>query len=130
MRARLLTTGQAASALGVSPWTLRAAVKRGDFPAMRLGSRGLYRFDPGVIRDLLDQARGQTIEGDLVPRPRAARLGTATGFLLLRPMPHKIEMRRARSVGRSKPYVGAVRGSEKSLGSGGRERNRLGEYVL
>jgi hypothetical protein len=45
---------------------------------MRLGSRGLYRFDPGVIRGLLDQARGQTIEGDLVSRPRAGRLGTAS----------------------------------------------------
>jgi hypothetical protein len=82
----LVTTREAAAVLGITAKSLRVAARAGHVPAMRLGPRGLWRFDPRALVDLLDRARGQVPDGDRLGPPSAQgatgsvssqRLGTA-----------------------------------------------------
>ena len=59
-RKRLLTIGQAAAVLGISPSTLRVYADKGDVPSVRLPSK-FRRFDPDVIERIAREWRG---EGD------------------------------------------------------------------
>lgn len=49
----LLTVAEAASALRVSPLTLRRRIARGEVPAYRVGARGAVRLEANAVRGLL-----------------------------------------------------------------------------
>ena len=55
-RPRFMKTGAAAAVLGVTPNTIRAAVRRGDLPGIELGSRVL------VSREGLERLVAQAVE--------------------------------------------------------------------
>ena len=57
-RKRLLTIGQAAARLGISPSTLRGYADKGMVPSIRLPS-GFRRFEPDVIERIAREWRGE-----------------------------------------------------------------------
>ena len=54
-RTGLLDVATAAACVGLTPRTLRQAIKAGTLPASRLGRE--YRVDPGALREWVDASR-------------------------------------------------------------------------
>lgn len=81
VRQRLLTVAQVATILRVPEHIVRALIRNGKLPAVRLGRKRLWRVDPGrlegFIASLHEQTRASIESGhvDPAPAPRSRRPG-------------------------------------------------------